>query len=367
MKHFYLLILLLITTISFAVDKTYKASSGDLILDASGDIVVNKNLGIGTNNPDDKIDLRDGMLVLSDTDVSHPMGTGFGINATTYFMARPFSTTNGGSWLAGVSDSDISGMYITGTIGSNDPTDTTPGVVLGASKYNGTTGDTALGTSETVLQIKNWVTTLMTILGNGYVGIGVNPSYPLHLDKDVSNYVAQFVNGDASGHGLKIVTNNSGTSNIALRIDSTAGEIFNVKNSGTTELSVRTDGNCGIGNVCSGVSSGSTVQNTQNLTGTPTIGKFTYLVVGRLVNASLRLSNVDPTGTGAPQFTVTVPFTNAFTSSTEANGVCQSDNGVNVTYGIFADNTASKIYITANNPGDVSVHSVYCVFTYERQ
>jgi len=41
------LVLFLVTTVAFGVDKTYKAPSGNLILDANNNIKLNKNTGIG--------------------------------------------------------------------------------------------------------------------------------------------------------------------------------------------------------------------------------------------------------------------------------------------------------------------------------
>jgi len=53
----YLIFILMFAAIAYGVDKTYKASSGDLILDASDDVVVNTNLGIGNTEPSYNLDL----------------------------------------------------------------------------------------------------------------------------------------------------------------------------------------------------------------------------------------------------------------------------------------------------------------------
>ena len=55
MKKILFLICAFFVTIAYGVDKTYKASSGDLILDASDDVVVNTLLGIGINEPEEEI------------------------------------------------------------------------------------------------------------------------------------------------------------------------------------------------------------------------------------------------------------------------------------------------------------------------
>jgi len=58
MKRLFLFfVLFLVTTVAFGVDKTFKAASGDLILDASDDVVVTKFLGVGTNEPNAELEV----------------------------------------------------------------------------------------------------------------------------------------------------------------------------------------------------------------------------------------------------------------------------------------------------------------------
>jgi hypothetical protein len=76
-------------------------------------------------------------------------------------------TVVGGMLVRGFSsNASQTGLELAGIIGYNDTTDTTPAVLIRGSKKN-TTSDQALGAAETVFQVNNYTTTLLTILGNG--------------------------------------------------------------------------------------------------------------------------------------------------------------------------------------------------------
>ena len=83
---------------------------------------------------------------------------------------------NGGLNVTGISDTATSdGISLTAVIGSVDPVDSVPAVLINGMKKN-TTGAQALGALETVAQFSNWSSPLVTILGSGNVGVGtVNP------------------------------------------------------------------------------------------------------------------------------------------------------------------------------------------------
>jgi hypothetical protein len=80
----------------------------------------------------------------------------------------------------------------------------------------------------------------------GNVGIGEkNPSYPLHVNQEISNWQSRFTNGTAnvylnhaSGYGMHI---NTGHNNSSTRY------ALQVKNAQQTHLYIRDDGNIGIG------------------------------------------------------------------------------------------------------------------------
>lgn len=134
-------------------------------------ITSSGNIGIGTTIPGAKLDLRNGDFHLTDTDIAHSMTTV--APTATYSVMTAASGTEGGLQMYGLSDAaGTLGVNITGIIGSNDPTDTVAAVGLQGGKYNGGSSWQALGSLETVFQLKNFSTNLMTVLGSGNVGLG---------------------------------------------------------------------------------------------------------------------------------------------------------------------------------------------------
>ena len=81
------------------------------------------------------------------------------------------------------------------------------------------------------------------IKNSGKVGIGLNnPSYKLHVQDDVSDYVAIIDNDQSSaGHGLKVTSDGTGAGTF----------LFDVESASTTLFRVRGDGRVGIGKVSS--------------------------------------------------------------------------------------------------------------------
>lgn len=154
------------------------------------------NVGIGTTGPGAKLDVRDGNIILTDADVAHGLTT----RGTTesYGILTSASGTAGGLFIEGLSDAvDGEGLYLSGVIGSSDPTDTVAALALRGSKSNGTTGVAALGSLETVLQLSNLSTPLMTVLGSGNVGIGtVVPGNPLAVNRSADGVIVDFESGD---------------------------------------------------------------------------------------------------------------------------------------------------------------------------
>jgi hypothetical protein len=94
-----------------------------------------------------------------------------------------YTGTTGGGVLAGYSDNEGEpGVACTGIIGVANPTDTTPAIRFRSGKKNGTSWQ-ALGSDETVAQFQNYTTSLMTILGDGNVGINeASPAHKLDVD-----------------------------------------------------------------------------------------------------------------------------------------------------------------------------------------
>jgi len=80
----------LLATAAFGVDKTYKAASGDLILDANGTVIVNKHLGVGID-PTYKLHLSgDGSgsnSVMAIEDTGNSTTFTLGVNANGGFLS----------------------------------------------------------------------------------------------------------------------------------------------------------------------------------------------------------------------------------------------------------------------------------------
>lgn len=132
---------------------------------------IGDNVGIGTDTPVAKFDVRDGNFSLTNSNVSHGLTTILS-STNSYGELGPINGNEGGLHIQGASDvAAATGLSLRGIIGSADPTDTVAAVTLVGAKKNGTTIQD-LGASETVLQIRNNATNLMTVLGNGNIGIG---------------------------------------------------------------------------------------------------------------------------------------------------------------------------------------------------
>lgn len=140
------------------------------------------NVAIGSTTANGKLDVWNGNLTLSDTDVAHGMTD---IAPTTVFGQFRISTgTCGGMAIEGFCDdtANESGLYLRGIMGKADPTDTIPAIAIIGGKANGTSYQ-ALAATETVLKVQNYTTDLITVLGSGYVGVGCVPAYGFHVNR----------------------------------------------------------------------------------------------------------------------------------------------------------------------------------------
>ena len=120
-------------------------------------------------------------VILTDTNVAHGVT---GVAATdAYGDFGPIHSTYGGLYINGISDQENAGARSLALRGiCNDThTDTVPTVELIGAKRSGTSVQ-ALASAETVLQVANHTTTLMTVLGSGSVGVGtVTPTTTLEI------------------------------------------------------------------------------------------------------------------------------------------------------------------------------------------
>jgi len=159
-------------------------------------------------------------VILTDTNVAHGVTSVAATDA--YGDFGPIHATYGGLYINGISDQEDAGARSLALRGiCNDThTDTVPTVELIGAKRSGTSVQ-ALAAAETVLQVANHTTTLMTVLGSGSVGVGtVTPDTTLEV-------VGSFA---ANGPSSTFVTMSSGDTSP----DVSGGNIFKSHTDGVT-------------------------------------------------------------------------------------------------------------------------------------
>jgi len=151
---------------------------GDLLADGTVPMTANWPFGnyslfIGDNaNANMTIGLTinqgandDEILAFKSSDVNQPFTTY--VEADTYYSIQKLSATAGGAKIRALSDGDARAFKLEAFMGTTDPTDTTPAIQFAGYKSDGGTDVAALASSETVFQIQNLSTNLLTILGSG--------------------------------------------------------------------------------------------------------------------------------------------------------------------------------------------------------
>ncbi len=154
------------------------------------------------------------------------------------------SSTTGGMDIVGIADADATGLRLQGILGSSNPTDTIAAIVLSGTKQD-LPAFQPVGDAETVLQIRNSSTDLITVLGDGNVGFGdTTPTQTIDLTGTFGLSDVLLLSSTAptisAGFGAgAAISGNNGT--VAFRVDVgiTAGSV------GTIGLPTATTGwNC---------------------------------------------------------------------------------------------------------------------------
>ncbi len=169
---------------------------------------TNHRVGVGTITPQTGFEIKDNIIVFTDTDVANGISASFHGNSYGYIGIN--NSTAGGLSITGISDADSLGVYVWGVIGSETPTSTTPAILFRGNKKSGTTFQ-ALAATDTLFELRNNTTATLTVLGNGYVGFGtVTPVNKFEIIHNGSGrWATTITNNNANGAGLLVVSSNS--------------------------------------------------------------------------------------------------------------------------------------------------------------
>ena len=128
-----------------------------------------------------------------DPELTHGMTTLAGTD--TWYLFTEAVNNEGGVFMRGLSTGVYAAMWVEGILGSTDPVDTLPAIIIRGAKKSGTSYG-ALAAAETVTQFQNLSTALVTLLGNGNTGFGtVTPQEDVHAADTVRADTAFSING----------------------------------------------------------------------------------------------------------------------------------------------------------------------------
>ncbi len=134
---------------------------GSVFINDIANTKMSKGLTINQGSNDDEI------ISFKSSDVGHSLEDLTEVD--TYGFIRKINGFLGGLDVVGVSDGNATGLRFRGVIGSGNPTDSIPAVVLRARKFNLTMGVADLANAETILAVQNGTTDKFTILGDGSI------------------------------------------------------------------------------------------------------------------------------------------------------------------------------------------------------
>jgi hypothetical protein len=273
--------------LQMSLGPTYSWSCVDELWTTDGTNVSRSSgsVGIGTTSPAGLLNVHaasgsDSDFKLSDGDVAHGMTLLAPTNVYGDIKAR--HSTKGGLDIFGYNDDGAgSGLGINGVLGSAAPTSTVAAINFNATKKN-TTSVQALSATDTAFQFSTFLTPLMTVMGNGNVGIGTaSPAARLHVaDATYVNdpdYSGQFYYSILAGNGATTpdsqnailmgsgsfgnnpmvrMTASGGTKGY-IGFDGSAASYFmgvkggtvplKFKTNGADRMTIQSDGNVGIG------------------------------------------------------------------------------------------------------------------------
>lgn len=153
----------------------------------------------------------DEILALKSSDVSH----GFTdlTEADTYGTLKKGSSTGGGLLVSGFAEANTIGLQLFGAIGSTDPADTIPSIILQGNRLSGAT-TTALASTEIVLDMMNNASTIFRLRGAG--GFWAGPDFNAYTQQNTYSQKYEMVGGnlfvwDPTTLGAEIHTNNTAT------------------------------------------------------------------------------------------------------------------------------------------------------------
>jgi hypothetical protein len=207
---------------------------------------TNGNVGIGDTAPNVALTVTtDGTVLptisIQDESVTLPDYSGFSINPSfeSDEVARltSVSSTYGGMQFIGLTDDATANAIATivnGYVGNSNPTDTTPAIVIRAAKHNGATSLTTMANAETVCQIRNWTSSLITVLGNGDMGInGVTvPSTELDIGAGAMEFEEMTAPAAGAANTARDYADDDGSANTRRRIVFSSGNRVTIAQDG---------------------------------------------------------------------------------------------------------------------------------------